>query len=561
MPPKYEQANTNFDRTGLTPAQYDNVIGAQKTLQTANSVTSLSSTDGGNTVKDIQDRIAPPPKPVDPKTGLPIAPEQLSSSDKLTEQSLQAELDATKTEAQRQADAAENLWNKTVPTADLSAQKKAQIDSIKNTYAAARVVLDESNKRTEKTIETAGIRTGTARYSPEIARGVMASEERASATRIADLNAKEQAAIAGIEQAFSDKEYTLGVQKYEVLQGIQDKKAKAIEDAQTKANEQLQKIQEQEREMATGTGDIGEWLTLNREQSKSGKTPVTWEDYQKKMDATKLAQESAKAYATAYASAKGKATAEKEMGGDVEGGKFSETINNAASLELSVSGRERTNNEMLALAKDGKWSDLLLRLRTQGKKGLPSDVRSEVIKAESNIKAVKRMADVLQKYADLGGEFGYFKGTIDDIATKVGQLVTDPKFKSIATEMKLAFQQYRQDMTGAAFGVQESVDYQSVIASPKSNLDLNLAVMDGYKNYLSNKVDDTFSSVLGDGYGEVKQMATPVSEQVRQGNAKYEEDVGTYGDLHPEDRPRIIQMQQDQVSMEDIYNWVSQQTQ
>lgn len=208
---------------------------------------SFSSTDGAKTVADVTTAITPPPAPTDPKTGQPIAPPPVNPVDTLTAQTIQKEMDAGKTQAEKDADSATALWTSLVPYDDAQGQKNRRIESIKNTYAAARKLLEESNARTEKTIETAGIRSGTARYAPEIQAGIMASEERASAVRIGELNAKEQSAINDIEQAFSDKEYTKGVQKYQMLQGIQDTKNKAIKDAQEKASENLKKLQERER--------------------------------------------------------------------------------------------------------------------------------------------------------------------------------------------------------------------------------------------------------------------------------------------------------------------------
>ncbi len=114
--------------------------------------------------------------------------------------------------------------------------------------------------------------------------------------------------------------------------------------------------------------------------------------------------------------------------------------------------------------------------------------------ANADLYALSELRGALQEYVDAGGDMGYFKGTWSDITRKVGQLATDPQFARLATRLDASFQRYRVNMTGAAFGPNESRDYQKVNPSSKANLDLNLSVIDGLGDYLQMYVESTVES-------------------------------------------------------------------
>ncbi len=443
----------------------------------------------------------------------------------------------------------------------LSTDEQAQVDDLKQQYD--QMIADQklTNTSASGTANIRGYQTGAAEYDPTFQAKTIGSIVTAGANKIKALQVEEAGKVAQLTRAFKDDDIKNIKIAYDSLKDIQDKRAdtiqKTIDEANTKikeANTAKQKVTDGIIDIAKSakengaskeiidainssttvseaiansgdylqkaTGELGDYLFYKREKQASGLSPLSYDDWKIKQDAKKATE----AYNTAYSTAKGKAAAEADIAKlyGTGGTSVQSLIDNAASFDTSVAGREKTSQELSRLAASGKWGDLLTRVQNQAKKGLPADVRSEVTKAQTNIKAAKRMADVLQQYSDAGGSTGFFKGTSDDIATKMGQLVTDPKFKAIATELKLAFQQYRQDMTGAAFGAAESRDYKTVVPSPDKKLDLNLAVINGLTNYLSGKVDDTMDTVLGSDYQTIKDKANPV------------ETVNNYVLAHPE---------------------------
>lgn len=113
----------------------------------------------------------------------------------------------------------------------------------------------------------------------------------------------------------------------------------------------------------------------------------------------------------------------------------------------------------------------------------------------------------IQAYSDAGGDMNILKGSADFIQTRIGKLMTDKKYAAIAAQMDAAFQNYRQEMTGAAFGAAESSQYASVLPDKSNNLDLNLAKLSGARSYLDSQISATLRQTLGEQAVEIRKLA------------------------------------------------------
>lgn len=109
------------------------------------------------------------------------------------------------------------------------------------------------------------------------------------------------------------------------------------------------------------------------------------------------------------------------------------------------------------------------------------------------IPAAESLKEKLKAYVAANGDTSLLRGTAENIEAKLGK-VTDPALRTLATELKIAFQQYRKDMSGAAFSTAESADYESVNPTSKKDLKLNLSILDGMINSFKNTVDSTIQS-------------------------------------------------------------------
>ena len=261
------------------------------------------------------------------------------------------------------------------------------------------------------------------------------------------------------------------------------------------------------------TGWAGQYLSYAKEmRDKHPGAPVMsrteyfdWQDTNKLQEAARI-----KAEIAANTEAQGNAP-------------FQGTIDNMLSGISAKAPYERESTRLESLANKGDWSNLLQALKVRAKSDsslIPADKRSELIGAETGIPAMKRFASALKAYENTpGAQPGFFQGNVESIDRRLGQLKNDPKFSALATELEASFQQYRKDMTGAAFSAAESAQYEKVVPSMSKTLDLNLAVIQGMQNFLTHKVDGIYGSAIGEGYDNLKGLVekeapkSPADEQ------------------------------------------------
>ena len=146
----------------------------------------------------------------------------------------------------------------------------------------------------------------------------------------------------------------------------------------------------------------------------------------------------------------------------------------------------------------------VVQATTNGLKGAASTRFSEQYNA---IGVLRDLRTAIKEYADAGGNMNVFKGKADQIQTKLGTLMTDPKYAALATQIDSAFQNYRLQMTGAAFGAQESAEYASVLPSKDNTLDLNVQKLAGAEAYLDSSIKSSVKSVVGEGGIHIKDYA------------------------------------------------------
>lgn len=137
---------------------------------------------------------------------------------------------------------------------------------------------------------------------------------------------------------------------------------------------------------------------------------------------------------------------------------------------------------------------------------LPAEQKTQFVAKRDALPSIDALTSKLQAYTAAGGSTGILKGKYEDIAGKLGQ-VQDQKFKALATDLKIALQQYRHDLSGSAFSTQEASDYASVNPAGSNSLDLNLSLLQGMKDNFKRTVDSTVDGVAGDGAKYIREYA------------------------------------------------------
>lgn len=189
-------------------------------------------------------------------------------------------------------------------------------------------------------------------------------------------------------------------------------------------------------------------------------------------------------------------------------GEFGATIDLAANIAgLSNAQRAETKSMMQNFIANGDYDSAYTQILSSTAAKLKGTAATTFQQQANSVGVLDDLKTALKAYSDAGGKTNIFKGTTDQIQTKIGTLMTDPKYAALAVQLNAAFQNYRLQMTGAAFGVKESAEYASILPSPGNTLDLNLAKIEGASNYLNSSIESSIRNEVGQGGVEIKKYA------------------------------------------------------
>ncbi len=196
-------------------------------------------------------------------------------------------------------------------SSDLSTN--AYIDSIRKQYEGDKQTLQEQQAGNRASSTSALLRSGTSRYAPTVAGGLLSQENRADLRELGKLQANENVQIAQVQQAKQTQDYQLLDRKLTQLKEIRAQKqdvAKAIYDAMQKKKEQDQKdvndvlkslakngapndvvsavqnarnlgeaVAQAGDYLQEGSGTVGEYLYYKRDALARGQQPLSYNEY------------------------------------------------------------------------------------------------------------------------------------------------------------------------------------------------------------------------------------------------------------------------------------------
>ena len=486
---------------------------------TTNSTNTNTQSSGGNTQSGSN-----------PTTDSNTLHDYQPPSETTDEANLRKAQDDYQAEADRVRTSLEGIQNGTIP---LDSGQLAQIEGLKQQF---QQIIDQqklTNTGAEGEASVRGYQTGSAEYDPNFQPRIIGSIVTAGLNKVADLNIKMSAAVAALTQSFKDnnalkvkeawaiysdasKERQAAIQKtidntQKHIKEFQDKQqkitddinailleakkngadtvtankiagSKSVSEAITNASDYLQ----------SASGELGNYLQYKRETMQKGLTPMMYEQWKDKQDAKQARLDASKAYDNAYASAKGKADAERATTVDGSNGEFAATVDQVANMESTVAGKEKVKADIAKYIANGDYKSAYNQIANTVENGLTGTAKTNFSNARTDYEVMKGLKDAIQKYADGGGDMGLLTGKTEQIKRKLG--IGSGKESALATQLWREFQTYRLNMTGAAFSAAESADYASVNPTLGKSLDLNLSVIDGALNALQNRVDGTINA-------------------------------------------------------------------
>ena len=136
-------------------------------------------------------------------------------------------------------------------------------------------------------------------------------------------------------------------------------------------------------------------------------------------------------------------------------------------------------------------------LKTAIKAGSSVDERKALNGKERTVEFVNEIGEDLKVLEDQGIDTNIFEGTTEEVAEKLGT-IKDPEMARIANKIQLAIQAYRKALSGAAFSVPESKEYQAIFPSLSNTSALNSAKIKGLNEAMSGDVDFFYESIIGE---------------------------------------------------------------
>jgi hypothetical protein len=136
-------------------------------------------------------------------------------------------------------------------------------------------------------------------------------------------------------------------------------------------------------------------------------------------------------------------------------------------------------------------------LKKQARGAATTTERSQIMAQERLNEFLGEIKGELQAYEDGGGDTNVFTGTTEQALNKIG-LTKEPELKKIATRIQAAIQRYRLGVSGKAFNILESEEYNEMFPDMKSVNTLNMAKLEGLSKTIGGDIDFFYRAMMGE---------------------------------------------------------------
>jgi hypothetical protein len=167
-----------------------------------------------------------------------------------------------------------------------------------------------------------------------------------------------------------------------------------------------------------------------------------------------------------------------------------------ASMGLPENQRKENVKRLNNYLKSGDQKsarELIIRTAFAGQTGTQKE---DTIKRQNAIESLTVVQDALNQYVAKTGDTNILKGSLQDFQQKLGT-AGDPELAAVANKVTLALQIYRNSVTGAAWGEQETAEYKKIFPDYKNTSKLNNALIDSMKTTLNSFQEGTLSAYIG----------------------------------------------------------------
>ncbi len=167
-----------------------------------------------------------------------------------------------------------------------------------------------------------------------------------------------------------------------------------------------------------------------------------------------------------------------------------------ASISLPENQRKENTARLNQLLKSGDKNgakELIIRTAFAGQTGTQ---REDTIKRLNAIDSLNTVKGLLNEAVRISGDTGIVSGNLQNVKQKLGKS-GNPELAKIDTRITQALQIYRNAITGAAWGEQETAEYKKIFPSLTNTNKLNTSTIDSMTDALNANQRVTLGSYIG----------------------------------------------------------------
>lgn len=137
--------------------------------------------------------------------------------------------------------------------------------------------------------------------------------------------------------------------------------------------------------------------------------------------------------------------------------------------------------------------------------------KSDAMKRTQSINALTAIKEKLNNYVEKYGDTNLLTGTIQNVQQALGT-AGNPEAASLNSELTSLLQQARVNVTGAAWGAQETKEYEQMNANIGNTRKLNMALIDTSLDMLNRNNASSIEWVIGkDTYDQLYRPKTSIT--------------------------------------------------
>jgi hypothetical protein len=135
-------------------------------------------------------------------------------------------------------------------------------------------------------------------------------------------------------------------------------------------------------------------------------------------------------------------------------------------------------------------------LKNMARESAPVDQQNRIMGKERTVDLLNEIQGDINALEKSGAGMGFLRGSIEGLMGRIGRTVA-PQFREAATKIAISIFNYRNAMSGVAFGKEESAEYKRVFPNPKNLNEVNTATITALNRVFKGDIEKFYQQRMG----------------------------------------------------------------